>query len=240
MLKLLKKSGRLELALLLSAMTLCCFAMSVFRVYLSGTGYYLFLNWNLFLASLPWVASSLLIHKPSLKQGRLALAGLLAFWVLFFPNSPYILTDLFHLRARSGVPVWYDLVLILAFAWTGLAFGFTSLLDIERLLLERIRRPAVTALIVFLLFLSGFGIYLGRFLRWNSWDVLHAPLSLLADVADRFADPLSHSRTWGVTLAMGILLNMMYWSIKAMRHHSGHGAPGAHVSHVAAEAQGAA
>jgi uncharacterized membrane protein len=124
---------------------------------------------------------------------------------------------LFHLQNGLGAPLWFDLVLILAFAWTGLSYGFISLLDIEALMLGRFRKPAVAATIVFLLFPSGFGIYLGRYLRWNSWDILHSPLDLLFDVGDRLVNPFSHSRTWGVTLTMGILLNMMYWTIKAIR-----------------------
>lgn len=219
MVEALRKSGRLELTLLLGAMSLICFSMSIFRYQLTHSKLFLFLNWNLFLAFIPWVASSAVVLKDSLKHGRLAFAGLLAVWILFFPNSPYILTDLFHLQHRPGIPIWFDLVLILAFAWTGLAYGFISLLDIERLLLERFGRPWVAVFIAFLLFLSSFGIYLGRFLRWNSWDVVQAPMSLLYDIAVRLADPLSHSRTWGVTLTMGILLNMMFWTIKLIKLH---------------------
>jgi uncharacterized membrane protein len=153
---------------------------------------FLFLNWNLFLAFLPWLASPVVMLKPDLTRNRIILIALLGAWILFFPNSPYILTDLFHLQSGLGAPLWFDLVLILAFAWTGLSCGFISLLDIEALML-------------------------GRYLRWNSWDILPSPLDLLLDVGDRLVNPFSHSRTWGVKLIMGILLNMMYWTIKAIR-----------------------
>ena len=217
MIRELRASGRMELTVLLSAMAVLCFSMSLTRYLVTGSRLFLFLNWNLFLAFLPWLASSAVALKPEWKRNRIILAALLGLWILFFPNSPYILTDLFHLRDGTGAPLWFDLVLILAFAWTGLSYGFISLLDIESLMLDRFRKPAVIAMIVFLLFLSGFGIYLGRYLRWNSWDILHSPLDLLFDVGDRLANPFSHSRTWGVTLTMGILLNMMYWTLKAIR-----------------------
>lgn len=217
MIRELRKSGRLELTLLLSGMALFCFALSVFRHLVTHSRLFLFLNWNLFLAFIPWLASSIVMLKPALRNNRSVLIGLLPIWILFFPNSPYILTDLLHLQPRPNAPMWFDLALILSFAWTGLSYGFVSLLDIERLLLERMRKPSVAVLIVIMLFLSAFGIYLGRYQRWNSWDILHAPFVLLADIGDRFADPLSHPRTWGVTLLMGAILNMMYWTIKLIK-----------------------
>jgi uncharacterized membrane protein len=85
------------------------------------------------------------------------------------------------------------------------------------MLLDKTRKSLVAGLIVLLLFVSGFGIYLGRFLRWNSWDIIQAPFGLLFDVGDRIVNPLAHSRTWGVTISMGILLNMMYWTIKLIK-----------------------
>jgi len=217
MIQELRRTGRLEMSVLLTGMALFCFSMSLFRLSLTQSRQFLFLNWNLFLAFLPWLASTVVVLKSGLRRNRVALAALLGAWILFFPNSPYILTDLFHLQHRAGVPMWFDLVLILAFAWTGLAYGFVSLLDIEALLLGRFRKAVVAAIVVFLLFLSSFGIYLGRFLRWNSWDVLHSPLGLLQDIGHRLAYPWAHSRTWGVTLFMGILFNMIYWTLKAIK-----------------------
>lgn len=217
MIRELRASGRMELTVMLSAMAALCFSMSLTRYLITDSRQFLFLNWNLFLAFLPWLASSAVMLKPEWKRNRVILAALLGLWILFFPNSPYILTDLFHLRNSTGAPLWFDLVLILAFAWTGLSYGFISLLDIEALMLGRLRKAVVAASVIFLLFLSGFGIYLGRYLRWNSWDILHSPLDLMLDVGDRLVNPFSHSRTWGVTLTMGILLNMMYWTLKAIR-----------------------
>ena len=142
-------------------------------------------------------------------------------WLLFFPNAPYILTDLFHLRYdQLSMPIWFDLVLILAYAWTGLLFGFLSLWDIERLLAEWVHPKLVTALSVSLLFLGSFGIYLGRYLRWNSWDLITEPFRLIYDIGDRIVNPFEHPRAWGMTISMGIFLNMIYWSFHFIRNRS--------------------
>ena len=208
---------RWQLTLLLLAMSLLCFGMSVFRFWFTDTHIFLSLNWNLFLAFLPWVASSLLVLVPALQRYVVITIALLLFWLLFFPNSPYILTDLFHLRARKGFPLWFDLVIILSFAWTGLFYGFISLLDIEGLLRKYLPPWQTTLLVTVLLFVSSFGVYLGRFLRWNSWDIVNEPTELLYDVGERVLNPMQHQNTWGMTLTMGLLLNMMYWTIKLLR-----------------------
>jgi uncharacterized membrane protein len=217
MLYKLKQYGRFELSLLLAGMTFFCFILLTFRLQVTGTKMYIFLYWNLFLAFIPWAMSSLVMMNPILRERKFVLWGLLAVWMLFFPNSPYILTDLFHLRTKSAMPVWFDLGLVLSFAWTGLVYGFVSLSDIEHLLSKKFSRAVTSSVIVVLLFISSFGIYLGRYLRWNSWDIIHKPAELFMDIAVRFTDPFSHPRTWGMTILMGVLLNAMFWSIRFIK-----------------------
>lgn len=214
MINQLKKSDKLNITILLTVMSLFCFFLSFARILFTGTGEYLFLNWNLFLAFIPWILSMVILLNKKLKNSILILLILIPVWLLFFPNSPYILTDLFHLNDKGNAPVWFDLIIILSFAWTGLVFGFNSLLIIESLLAEYFSSKAVKIFTVMLLFLGSFGVYLGRFLRWNSWDIVNNPVVLLTDVFARISDPLSHPRTWGVTILFGILLNMIFWSAK--------------------------
>ena len=217
MLELLKKHKRLNLTLLLAIISFSSFLLSLFRVYLTGSGLFLFLNWNLFLAFIPWLFTTIIIIKPNLQKKKLVLFGLLFLWALFFPNALYILTDLFHLRVSSLMPIWFDLVLILSFAWTGLLFGFLSLIDIEKLLAEYTNTKIISFISVFLLFVASFGIYIGRYLRWNSWDLIISPFSLLYDISDRIINPFAHPGTWGMTILMGLLLNMFYWSFKFLK-----------------------
>ncbi|MBK9492906.1 MAG: DUF1361 domain-containing protein [Haliscomenobacter sp.] len=217
MLQRLKTHQRYYETLFLFLLSCYCFALSLFRLIYSDTLVFIFLNVNLFLAFLPWFFSSLLIIYPKLQQSKIAVTVLLCTWLLFFPNAPYILTDLFHLRHQFSMPVWFDLALILSFAWTGLLFGLLSLWDIEKVLRNFLPPRIIPVVSVLLLFLGSFGIYLGRYLRWNSWDILREPFGILYDISDRLVNPLDHPRTWGMTIIMGLFLNMVYWSFHFIR-----------------------
>lgn len=217
MLTALKRSGRLNEVLLMSSLSFLCFSLSVFRVFYTKSTLYLFLDWNLFLAFIPWALTTWMAVYPNFQQRKISLFLFLSFWLLFFPNAPYIITDLFHLQHSSAMPVWYDTVQITAFAWTGLLFGFLSLTEVEKYFQTLWGYRMAVILVTGILFLSGFGIYIGRFLRWNSWDILHHPGDLFYDIGTRIVHPLQHTRTWGVTLFMGTLLNMIYWSLRFFR-----------------------
>lgn len=217
MLKQLVKTNQFQISLFMGILSFFCFALSLFRVEISGTRHFLFLNWNLFLAFVPWLFTLILSMSPNLQKSRLAVFGMLGVWLLFFPNASYILTDLFHLSHNSSMPIWFDLVLILSFAWTGLLYGFLSLWNLEKLMEQFLSKRTITLLSVVLLFISGFGIYIGRYLRWNSWDILHHPAKLMGDIGDRIVNPFDHTRTWGVTVFMGLFLAMLYFTFKFLR-----------------------
>lgn len=190
-----------------------CLGLSAFRFLRTDSLTFLFLNWNLFLAYLPFGLSTLLRSVPRLGRSRLALPALVGLWVLFFPNAPYILTDLFHLRPRPDAPLWYDLILILSFAWGGLLAGLWSLEDIHATFQAHLGKSRAALAVVALLFLASFGVYIGRYLRWNSWDLFTRPGELLVDVGHRAANPGDHPGTWGVTLLLGVFLNGVYWPL---------------------------
>lgn len=214
MIRQLKATNRFNETVFLGFTSFSCFALSVFRYVYTDTGTFLFLNWNLFLAFIPWLFSSILAMYPSIRKRRTAAAILVCLWLLFFPNAPYILTDLFHLRWNTNMPLWFDLVLILCYAWTGLLFGIFSLWDIEKILSLRVSKKVLPFITVGLLFLGAYGIYLGRYLRWNSWDILSESYELFYDIRNSIVDPLQNLRAWGVTLFMGLFLNMVYWSFR--------------------------
>lgn len=217
MIKLLKEKNRFSETLFMGFMSILCFCFSIFRFMYTDTKVFLFLNWNLFLAFVPWAVTSIVILKPGIQGYRITVFILLGIWLLFFPNAPYILTDLFHLRLNSNMPKWFDLILILSFAWTGLIFGYLSLWDIEKLLSKYLSQFWISLISVSLLFIGSFGIYLGRYLRWNSWDILNEPFYLIYDITDRLVNPLDHPRTWGVTIFMGVFLNMIYWTFRLIK-----------------------
>lgn len=217
MLKLLKSANRWHETLFMCALTSMCFAFSLFRFLYTDTKVFLFLNWNLFLAMVPWALTTLVTIKPKIQKNIFVIVLLFVVWLLFFPNAPYILTDLFHLRLNSTMPIWFDLILILLFAWTGLMFGFLSLWDMERILSYSIKKFWIYLFSSTILFIGSFGVYLGRYLRWNSWDIIQEPFNLFYDLTDRIINPWAHPRTWGMTIFLGVFLNMIYWSFKLVR-----------------------
>jgi uncharacterized membrane protein len=200
----------------LLACSALCVALLVGRVAQTGSLAFLFLPWNLLLAWVPFGCSQLAARLgPRASAARLVPLGLL--WLLFFPNAPYLVTDLLHLRARPPVPLWYDLALLTTFAWTGMLLGLASLGGAHRLVRARLGGRAGWAFVCGSAALSGLGIYLGRFGRWNSWDVVVQPGALFMDLATRCAHPLQHGRTWGVSLVFGGLLLTSYLAVEARR-----------------------
>jgi uncharacterized membrane protein len=197
---------RLKLNLVLLAAILFCISFVAVRIYFSGALSYTFLLWNLFLAFIPFVLSSLLV---TVRLSALVFWLLGAIWLLFFPNAPYVLTDLLHLKAGM-VPVWYDLLMLLSFAWTSLMLGFVSLADMQTLMAQRFNQITGWIFAFVALLLGSFGIYLGRFLRWNSWDVITEPTGLLQDIVNRIINPLAHLKTYGFTLLLTVFLLLAY------------------------------
>ncbi len=209
--RLLEEKKRLNFSILLAISSVFSFLLFSVHSYVSKSTFYSFMNWNLFLAFIPWIITSILILFPAFRNKVLAIIAV-GSWVLFFPNSPYILTDLFHLNIEKASPLWLDLILTLSYAWTALLFGFLSLLDLKELYLTSFNTKVQFLVINLFFFLTAFGVYLGRFLRWNSWDIINDPITLFYDIAHRFVYPFQHPRTWGVTLLMGVMLAIFFWS----------------------------
>ena len=180
-----------------------------FIAYYSGRTYYDYLLWNLFLAAIP-LGLSLVIRCGLARLSNLALALLTGVWLLFFPNAPYLLTDLIHLGANTSVPLWYDLVVLLSFAWNGLVLGLVSLQEMQAALSTRLNRLVGWGFVGLTLALGSFGIYLGRYLRWNSWDVVTDPVGIAFDVLPRLLEPAAYLSTWGMTLAFAAFLGLCY------------------------------
>lgn len=126
------------------------------------------------------------------------------------------------MQRNLDMPIWFDLILVLSFAWTGLLFGLLSLWNLENILAKKMNLRYVRSISIVLLFLGSFGIYLGRYLRWNSWDLLREPLNVVYDISDRIINPWQHPRTWGMTFGMFLFLMMIYWSFRLVvkrNHH---------------------
>ncbi len=190
-----------------------------FRIQWSGNLMFVFLTWNLFLAWIPFLLAFALSEMNKTNASRLKKVGVFATWLIFFPNSPYILTDLFHLRLRSEIPLWFDLVLILSFAWNGLLLGYSSLMEIQKVLRTRLSTGIVNFFIGGLLVLCSFGIYLGRYPRYNSWDIVTNPIRLFSDIFNMIIDPMNNTRMVGVTFFFSVFLMVSYWTLNTMINH---------------------
>ena len=177
------------------------------------------LVWNLFLAWVPLVFA--LLARSEFKPGASRswrFGGFAAAWLLFFPNAPYIFTDVIHLTTYFYRHFWIDLVLILLCALTGLVLGFVSLFLMQGLVRRLFGGLASWLFIVAVATLSGFGIYLGRFLRFNSWDVVWKPLALSRGIGRWAANPLAHSNSYAFPMLFALFLFIAYLMLYALTH----------------------
>lgn len=188
------------------------------RVMLTETITFLFLPWNLFLGVLPLYFSFMIVRANS----RVAKVGFLMLWLLFFPNAMYIVTDLFHLAEFPRMPQWYDLLLLFSTALNGLILGFLSLPPVEQYLRGFLRAKHTRWLIMSAFLLCGYGIYLGRYLRWNSWDIISNPIALLKDIKHDVVHPLQNFECWMLSAFFGTWLYILYRYCKriAMRQQA--------------------
>ena len=200
--------------LILSVIFSCL--LFLLRVMATGSLSYLFLPWNLFLAFVPYAIVLWLQNNISVLESRSKLSGVLFIWILFFPNSFYIITDLFHLGNFHSAPMWFDLLMIYSFAWNGIVLGIISLRKLE-MILGTAWGKVFSVLIVFvMMILAAFGIYIGRYLRFNSWDVVSDPFSLVSNIASLVINPLDNGYVWAMTLGYAIFLTLVYFTIKQL------------------------
>lgn len=186
------------------------------RVMTSGRFSYVFLAWNLFLAGIPYVISNWLSGNLNVMKSRIKLFFLVFAWLLFMPNCFYILTDLFHLENMGNGHPWFDLTLILSFAWNGVLFGILSMRKMENLLANAKGRFISSILICIVMWLNAFGIYIGRFLRFNSWDVILNPFALFGEVADLVLNPFDYRNVWATSVCFALFMSILYFTSKKL------------------------
>lgn len=178
----------------------------VVRMQLTESRFYLFLVWNLFLAGIPFVISQLLKTSAAMRSRRILRFLAFGTWLLFLPNSPYIITDLVHLHNDRSNLVWVDLFLVFVFACNGLLLGLLSLLDMFTLISKRYGNRAARYALFNICLLCGYGIYLGRFLRFNSWDITTRPLTLFHQIMNSLSEP----NVWAFSFAFGGFLWVVF------------------------------
>lgn len=201
-----------------SLLAACLFAA---RAYYSHRFTFFFLLWNLFLAWIPylcslWIAS--LHQRAPHRWWPLILPGIA--WLIFLPNAPYMITDLLHLDERLPVPIWFDIGLLATFAWTGCFLAIASIRAMQNVVQGFVGWGLSWLFVLPIIALSGVGIYLGRFMNWNSWDLIVRPQAVVLETIGNFAHPLRNPQPFGVTALFAAFLLVAYLMFAAVPRQS--------------------
>jgi uncharacterized membrane protein len=184
-------------------------AMILARILYTNDHTYGFLLWNLFLAAVPLFISYVIVKiKP---VPGIGLAGLLYIWLLFLPNAPYIVTDMAHLYARPLVPYWYDQLLVLISAVNGLVMGFVSIGHIESLIKNYQKNLSLNLFRILIILAMSYGVYIGRYLRFNSWDAIIRPFEVGKGMIQSI-----HAGTVGFVITFAFVNFVMYGFFRAI------------------------
>jgi uncharacterized membrane protein len=189
-------------------------ALVAARIAYTGTITFLSLVWNLFLAWLPYMISSWMQQQNNIVPSRWKFAAISFVWLLFIPNSFYILTDLFHLGEHNNVPLWFDLILIISFAWNGLLLGILSVRQMEKMMQQYLPGKHELFFIYPIMWLNALGVYIGRYLRFNSWDIITNPFELTANIVNMLWHPIQYRYAWGMVACFSVLMTLVYLTLK--------------------------
>lgn len=182
--------------------------------------------WNLILAGIPYAISFMLLQivtrKPDLIRLRWLVAVVFFMWLLFFPNAPYLITDLEHIHTFNTPHFIADVMIITSFAITGLIAALQSMNQMIQVLINTytlVNSVFITCIRYGLWWLSALGIYLGRELRWNSWDLIDKPLLIVDDTASLFINPFQELNAWYFIIALGTFLSITQYVYSKFSSH---------------------
>ena len=188
---IVRNRHNLTVFLLLNIACAMCIGLVLARVVYSESDRHIGLVWNLFLAWIPFILAYV-AHAISWRRITLyiVIPVISILWLLFFPNAPYMLTDLQDLaRFSSGAPLWYDVIIVVWCSWTGMLLGIISLYLMQDIILRTFGRVAAWIFVFAIMPLSSFGMYTGRFVRLNSWDILQDPAETAISILGLVIDP---------------------------------------------------
>lgn len=199
----------------LTILTCICVLLQIIRIKFRGEMAYSFLNWNMFLAWIPLFFALIARRFSQNKFHKVFTISSLAGWLLFFPNAPYIITDLLHLQGYGQNILWFDSLLVFIFATTGLIIGLYSLQISHQVFEQLFGKIKAWLLVSASLLLCGFGVYLGRFNRWNSWDLFQNPFNLMRDIVHQLQNPMALKLSFTFAFVMmGFYLALNFFSIE--------------------------
>ncbi len=192
--------------------------LNILRLFLFGTHSFVYILWNIFLAAISFVMSSFIlayIGKRNFYNPVFIICFIL--WILFLPNAPYVVTDFIHLGEIRSVPVMYDIILLFSSSVVSMLFGLYSMEQMEKILAFRFSEKVIKRIMFFVILFTSFGIYLGRTLRFNSWDLFINHRALFESILEIFAKPGKHINAYVYTVMFFFLI---FTSYKAFKHRN--------------------
>ena len=231
---LLNSTKKFQLFLLMGISSLFCLVLLSIRLHLIDFDYvevatnrdlwwkggeptFIFLVWNLFLAWIPYCVAMAIPKVFKFSKSKLLVIILILTWLLFFPNAHYLITDLLHLKRRAIIPYWFEIMMFVSFAWTGILLGFLSLLEIHDFLRTHLPKFGANLLVFLFIQLAGLGIYMGRFQRWNSWDIITDPFAMIMQVGYTLFHPFEFAETLGIAIVMSTFMCIGYLTVFVLR-----------------------
>lgn len=212
---IMKHKYKIALGSLLIIASMLSVILEKLHTYINGVESYSNLVFNLGLAWIPFIAAVLAyITRRHRVTFFLLMPICTLVWLVFFPNAPYLLTDFQHLAFTNGsAPLWFDVIVLIWFAWTGLLLGVASLYLIQEIVTDIFNPWMGWVFAIAVTVLSSIGVYLGRFLRWNSWDLLYDPIPIARDMYDIVRNPISNLPTYVFTILFTLLFLFIYLTV---------------------------
>lgn len=191
--------------------------LATVRIFVFKTTTSNYIYWNLFLALIPLFISSLIFYFNSKnKINKVALVLGIIIWLLFLPNALYIVTDLIHVGRIRAVPTMFDAVLVFSAALSGVIIGIISIFRMEDVLKKFYSSKIVSYIILFSILFASFGVYIGRFLRFNSWDIVTNAILLWTNIKEIFINPIVNSEAFLYTILFFALFYILYITFKRL------------------------
>ncbi len=187
------------------------------RIAIFGTSSLDYLLWNIFLAALPFVVSATIVYYQDRKKlTRIFLTVGAIVWLLLLPNAPYMITDLVHIGSGHASQLFYDIVLFFSCALAGLSIGLYSLSHMQYVFEVRYGKQTARALLLLSMLLTSFGVAIGRFLRFNSWDIFTNTGMLFHTIGNIFSAPQVYIHIYMTTGVFFLFIYMAYnaWDFK--------------------------
>ncbi len=175
------------------------------------------LHLNLFLAWVPYLLALVAVTLHQQLPERPWLFRFVAvWWLLFFPNAPYLITDWLYLTHWQN-QLWYSIILLTSFTLCGMLLAVTSLHLMQTVVAIRSGPDAGRAVAVIAIVLCGVGVYLGRFVRLNSWNLLTHPGTVFRDTLAAMESHPNHAGVFGFSILFAVLIGSTYYGIVELR-----------------------